>query len=287
MIDISTIKSSNSKRLGRFWLLVVDEATNMKWSYFLKSKDGQVSVMMGLLKTLQSNGKQVKYIRCDNAGENIALKNRIDDDGLNIEFEFTARETPQQNGKVERAFATLYGRMRAMMLNAKWSQDMKQKHWIEAASTATKLDNMMNEKGSECPYQKFYGKNPLYENHLRTFGEKGIVTLHPGKTIKAKLDDRGIECIFVGYATNHAGNVYRMLNPRTNKVLITRDVRWLKTASSTLEKGSSTQPEGTEPIYLDTNEDIGPINIQNEIVEEEDIHPNAAEDEEQGIHRPQ
>ena len=33
----------------------------------------------------------------------------------NIKFEFTAPNTPQQNGKAERKFATLKGRIRAMM----------------------------------------------------------------------------------------------------------------------------------------------------------------------------
>ena len=32
---------------------------------------------------------------------------------------------------------------------------------------------------------------------------------------------------FWGYARNHAGDAYRMLNPSTNKVWITRDVTWL------------------------------------------------------------
>jgi len=41
------------------------------------------------------------------------------------------------------------------------------------------------------------------------------------------LDDRGRACIFVGYAQKHAGNVYRMLNVKTNAVIVTRDVNWL------------------------------------------------------------
>ncbi len=34
MIDISSVKSKEKKKVGKFWLLVVDEATNMKWSFF-------------------------------------------------------------------------------------------------------------------------------------------------------------------------------------------------------------------------------------------------------------
>ena len=229
MIDISSVKTQNSKRIGKYWLLVVDEATSMKWSFFLKSKDAQVQLLTGFIKNLQEQGKPVKYIRCDNAGENLSLQQSLDNEGMNIKFEFTARETPQQNGKVERAFATLYGRMRAMMTAVKWDDEMKHKFWMEAAATATKLDTIMNEKGKQSPYQAFYNQSPLFEKHLRTFGEVGIMTLKPGRTIKSKLGDRGIKCLFLGYAANHAGNVYRVLNLETKMVMISRDVKWLKT----------------------------------------------------------
>jgi hypothetical protein len=215
MIDISSVKTKNSKRVGKYWLLVVDEATSMKWSFFLKSKDSQVALLIGFIKTLQNQNKQVKFIRCDNAGENISLQQALDKEGMNIKFEFTARETPQQNGKVERAFATLYGRMRAMMAAAKWDDEMKHKLWMEAAATATKLDTIMNDKGEKSPYEQFYNENPLFEKHLKTFGQVGIMTLKPGSTIKSKLGDRGIKCLFLGYAANHAGNVFRVLNVET------------------------------------------------------------------------
>jgi hypothetical protein len=229
MIDISSVKAKSNKRVGKYWLLVVDEATSMKWSFFLKSKDAQVPLLVGFIKNLQEQGKKVKYIRCDNAGENISLQQSLDNEGMNIKFEFTARETPQQNGKVERAFATLYGRMRAMMTAIEWDDGMKHKFWMEAAATATKLDTIMNEKGEKSPYQQFYNESPLFEKHLRTFGEVGIMTLKPGSTIKSKLGDRGIKCLFLGYAANHAGNVYRVLNLETKMVMISHDVKWLKT----------------------------------------------------------
>ena len=65
---------------------------------------------------------------------------------------------------------------------------------------------------------------PDYAKHLRTFREVGIVPLKTGGQIKAKLNDRGTACIFVGFAKKHARNVYRMLNVKTNAVIVTRDV---------------------------------------------------------------
>ena len=236
MIDTSSIKTKNNKKVGRFWLLVVDEATDMKWTFFLKNKDDQVKILVNFVKNLKEIGKKVRYIRCDNAGENLSLQKAIDDEGLNVKFEYTARNTPQQNGKVERAFATLYGRMRAMMISAKFDATMKQQLWMEAAATATKLDNILCEKNKKSPYFLFHNENPEYEKYLRTFGEYGIVTTNPGGTIRSKLEDRGITCMFLGYAANHAGNVYRMLNMKTKQVLITRDVKWLNTYEKDTKK---------------------------------------------------
>jgi len=31
----------------------------------------------------------------------------------------------------------------------------------------------------------------------------------------------------VGYADKHAGNVYHFVNPNTNQILLSRDVKWL------------------------------------------------------------
>jgi len=95
--------------------------------------------------------------------------------------------------------------MRAMMLSAGFEERRRKELWTEAAATATKLDNILREKGKESPHRLFYGSDPLYEQHLRTFGELGIVTDKPGVQMKAKLEDRGKLCMFLGYAKDHAG----------------------------------------------------------------------------------
>jgi transposase InsO family protein len=56
----------------------------------------------------------VDTIRCDNAPENKQLEAMIKREKLGIRFEYTAPATPQQNGVVERRFATLFGRVRTM-----------------------------------------------------------------------------------------------------------------------------------------------------------------------------
>jgi hypothetical protein len=42
-----------------------------------------------------------------------------------------------------------------------------------------------------------------------------------------QLDDRGMTCVFVGYAVDHEGDCYLMWNPTTMRVYTTRDIIWL------------------------------------------------------------
>ena len=57
----------------------------------------------------------MKKIRYDNADENEKLEENVIDKNMKITFEYKEAGTPQQNGVAERAFATLYGRIRAML----------------------------------------------------------------------------------------------------------------------------------------------------------------------------
>ena len=86
------------------------------WSFFLFFKDNEAEVMSLFIDEIEAaTGKKVKHIRCDNAGKNIKTEERFVKDKRGITFEYTARNTPQQNGKVERTFAMLFGRVRAML----------------------------------------------------------------------------------------------------------------------------------------------------------------------------
>jgi hypothetical protein len=58
------------------------------------------------------------------------------------------------------------------------------------------------------------------------WGEAGTVKIKT-KT-KPKLDDRGVQCVFVGYALEHSGNTYRMWDPKTGGIHLSRDVIWLR-----------------------------------------------------------
>ena len=54
-----------------------------------------------------------------------------------------------------------------------------------------------------------------------------MIAISDGKKIRSKLDTGGRTGIFVGYADDHAGNVYRFINIQTKKIIQGRDVQWL------------------------------------------------------------
>ena len=211
-LDISSVKAQSIGG-AKFWLLVQDDATDMCWSFLIKEKSDLSQSVMNLLLDLRlKHNTRVKYIRCDNAGENVALKKRCDNGGLGVTFEFTAVKTPEQNGRVERLFQTLYGRVRATLRGAGIGEKYRQKLWAECAATITKVYTVtVKREGEKPPYQQFYGVLPAYVHHLCRFGEVGVVTRFGQGEIKGKLADRGKIKVFVGYANNHPGDVYRML----------------------------------------------------------------------------
>ena len=47
--------------------------------------------------------------------------------------------------------------------------------------------------------------------YLRSFGEMAVIAISDGKKMRSKLDTRGRTGIFVGYADDDAGNVYRFI----------------------------------------------------------------------------
>ena len=176
------------------------------------------------------NGLAVKAVRCDNGGENILLQKRMKsaDWKFGTKFQFTARATPQQNSKAEKAFDTITGRGISMMNAANLGQKERCQLCKEAYQCATLTDGLtvITRNGeTKTRYEHWCGKLPKFAHHLRTWGEAGVVKVRDLK--KSKIQDKGITCMFVGYSMDHAGDCYRMFNPKTNRVHITRDIKWL------------------------------------------------------------
>jgi hypothetical protein len=90
LIDISYIKRKNFGGKDTR-LLIEDQATSYKWSYFMRRKGELINETIKFIKTMKSKyPENFKFIRLDNAGENLGLKSRIDLEGLDIKMEYTS-----------------------------------------------------------------------------------------------------------------------------------------------------------------------------------------------------
>ena len=120
----------------------------------------------------------------------------------------------------------LYGRVRSLSNAAGLTPTLRNGLWTECANTATLMDNLTLTQGrNQPPYVMYHGCNPSLVNHLHSFGEQGIVKT--AKEHQSKLKNHRELCMFVGYSDNHSNLTYRMLNLRTHKILISRDVIWM------------------------------------------------------------
>jgi hypothetical protein len=95
---------------------------------------------------------------------------------FHIKFEFTGPGTPQQNGKVERAFATLFRKTRSMLNAARITIPLRKGLWAHCAALSVQLENIIvKEKHLHPASDKVYGSNPKWISNMRTFGEMAIV----------------------------------------------------------------------------------------------------------------
>jgi hypothetical protein len=81
-------------------------------------------------------------------------------------------QAAQRNGKVERKFQTLYGRIRAIFNDSGIVDEIRDGLWAECASTTSFYENrIVNKETQQSPLQLMYNKLSKEAKILKTFGE--------------------------------------------------------------------------------------------------------------------
>ena len=288
-MDLSSIKKpKNNPKIKSLsnpqWRMIVDEKTEMKTSQFFQTKNGMIEPTCELLSKWKSQKHPVKIIRCDNAGENTKLEKRANgaDWKLDVQFEYTARDTPQQNYLVEKSFDTLTARGRAMMDTANVPTEHRYKLFREVFKTATLLDGLVVttiDGKKQSRYEHYYGKLPKFARALRVWGEAGVVKTK--KKGESKLQDKGTTCMMAGYSGRHDAGTYRMYDAKTSRILISKDIRWLKRMyfkkASKVGKGDK---YGSETAELSDASTTSNTDHEDETSEEEEKEAEPDNDEE-------
>ena len=103
-----------------------------------------------------------------------------------------------------------------------------------------------------------------------------VVADTDNKVGRTKIDPTGKISIFVGYSTHHAGDVYRLLNPKTSKVIHSRDVKWIgKTWAEFYKIKMIDRASG----YVDPDEDLQLEEEEDQDEQEKEIEPKEDEPE--------
>jgi hypothetical protein len=170
--DIASIRLANGVIASKsHWCIKVDEFSQFKFSTFHAHKDEIVESSCELFQRWKQGDNPVKYVRCDNAGENWTLQKRANsvDWKLNLTFEFTPRDTPQHNHPAELGLASIASKGRSLMSAANIPMRVRYKVWVKVFQHATDMDGLVIAKINDkvaTRYEHWCGKIPKWVNHL-------------------------------------------------------------------------------------------------------------------------
>ena len=74
----------------KHWLLVIGDSTDHAWSYFIKEKLDLKNVMSPIKNLKTKKNIQGQYLCCDNLRENVNFERACKQEGIGMEFEYTA-----------------------------------------------------------------------------------------------------------------------------------------------------------------------------------------------------
>ena len=82
-----------------------------------------------------------------------------------------------------------------------------------------------------------------------------VIAISDGKKMRSKLDTRGRTGIFVGYADDHAGNIYRFINIQTKQIILSRDIQWLNSFWKEYKKRKDGSKKLVDEFYSHEEDD--------------------------------
>ncbi|GJR62244.1 zinc finger, CCHC-type containing protein [Tanacetum coccineum] len=217
--DLCDFHATPSLGNKKYVITFIDDASRFCYVYLLHAKDEALDKFR-IYKTeveLQQNDL-IKSLRTDRGGE---YYDPIFFQSVGIIHETTAPYTPQQNGVAERKNRALKEMVNSMLSYSGLSEGF----WGEAMLTACYLLNRVpNKRNKTTPYELWYKKRPNLA-FLRVWGCRAVVRLPDPK--RKTLGEKGIDCIFVGYAEHSKAYRFYVIEPNDsvsiNSIIESRD----------------------------------------------------------------
>ncbi len=207
-----------------YFMPIINAGTSYKDGAYLSDKadDSTIPAFDVFRARAESmTGCRVRRLRTDRAFDSGAWEDYCRQHS--IVHEFSAPYSSAQNGLAERAIRTTINDVRTLLRDS----GLTHSFWAEAAAFSIHIQNLIPSRHhpDKVPLESFTGKRQNV-SRLRVFGSKcwvKIPTVNGGQvTGGSKLDNRGVECLLLGYASGN-GN-YKVQDITTRRVFVSCDV---------------------------------------------------------------
>ena len=251
--DLCDFHSTPSLGNKKYVVTFIDDASRYCYVYLLHAKDEALDSFKIYKEEveLHHHGTLIKNLRTDRGGE---YYDPVYFQSTGIIHQTTAPYTPQQNGVAERKNRTLKEMVNSLLSYSGLSEGF----WGEAMLTACYLLNRISSKSNKItPYELWYNESPKL-SFLRVWGCRAVVRLTEPK--RRNLGERGIDCIFVGYAEHSIAYRFYVLESNdyvpVNSIIESRDAIFDETRFTSiprprdmLQSSSSRNSVSTEDVH--------------------------------------
>ncbi|CAA7039007.1 unnamed protein product [Microthlaspi erraticum] len=203
---------------NKYIFVLIDDYSRYMWTILMREKSDAFNRFKRFKSLVeQESGEKIQTFRTDRGGEFVSQEFNSYCDLAGIKRHLTAPYTPQQNGVVERRNRTLMEMTRSILKYMSLPSFL----WGEAVRHSTYLLNRIATRAIKetTPYEAFWRKRPNI-SHIRVFGCIGYAKVDSHQL--KKLDDRSRRLIHLGTEPGTKG--YRLLDPQTKKIVVSRDV---------------------------------------------------------------
>jgi transposase InsO family protein len=232
----------------RYYLSLIDEKSRYSFVYLLGRKSEAASRIKELITFIHTQyGKYINELHTDNGGEfvNLDLKEFLTERG--IIHTTTTPYTPKHNPIVERSHGVDLSMTRTAMIKAGvplylWGECILYMNYIKVRLPLEKLNGF-------TPYECVTGKLPSMKK-IKVFGCDSHVLKYEHQ--QAKIGSRTWLGIFVG--VDSTANGYRIYNPETGKVVVTRNVHFTENSFTACEQLAKEEKHYTHDLHVDEEE---------------------------------
>ncbi|KAG8485650.1 hypothetical protein CXB51_018843 [Gossypium anomalum] len=246
---------------NKYFILFIDDYTRYCWVYFLKHKFEVAQVFIKFKAVVETEtGCKIKTIRSDNGTEYTLAQFQSLCKDAGIKHQLTNVYTPQQNGVSERKNRSLMDIARCLLFEKNLPRIM----WAEAVNTAVYIQNRLPTKAltHKTPFEAWFGFKPSLA-HMKVFGCLCYSQVPAVK--RDKLSKRAIPGILTGYSMVKKG--YRILDPLTNKIQVSRDVAFDEKACWNWERNEPEAiPEELVTDQFEADQNDPEMDVDDELV---------------------